>query len=64
VGEATTHGGTTPPALAQLDDNRERKAPTLRVKSTRGKPLNVSIEPKNSHDSCPPSERQSQVLPT
>jgi hypothetical protein len=45
VGEATTDGGTTPPTLFQLDDEPERKAPTLTVKSARGKPLNVSIEP-------------------
>jgi hypothetical protein len=44
VGEATTDGNTLP-TLSQLDDQRERKAPTLTVKSARGKPLNVSIEP-------------------
>jgi hypothetical protein len=37
--------GNTLPALSQLDDQRERKAPTVAVKSAHGKPLNVSIEP-------------------
>ena len=45
AGEATTDGGSTLPTLSQLDDQRERKVPTLTVKSARGKPLNVSIEP-------------------
>jgi hypothetical protein len=45
VDEAITGGGTTLPAVSRLDDQQERKAPTFTVKSTRGKPLNVSIEP-------------------
>jgi hypothetical protein len=46
VGEATTDGGSTLPTLSQPDDRRERKAPALTLKSARGKPLNVNIEPK------------------
>jgi hypothetical protein len=44
VGEATTDGNTLP-TLSQLDDQRERKAPTLTVKSARGKPFNVRTNP-------------------
>jgi len=46
VGEATTDSGTTLPTPSQPDDQRERKAPMLTLKSARGKPLNVNIEPK------------------
>src|ERR1700748_2063715 len=45
-GRGDTDDGTTLPTRSQPDNRRERKAPALTLKSARGKPLNVNIEPK------------------